>query len=209
MTKLLDISKRADLDIAIELLYQEKILAFPTETVYGIGGDINSELAAESVYSIKKRETQKPLSAHISSLDMLEEVIETPPDIFYKLADKFLPGPLAIIVKKKKSSVQDFITSGLDTISIRFPSDDTCLKLIEAFASPIAATSANISGSLAFTNSSDMINNFTGEIPAIISGESYYKRESTIISLIGETPKILREGVIKKEIILEFIKNNS
>ncbi len=209
MLKLLDIHNLVDLDFAINLLEQGKILAFPTETVYGIGGDINSKLAAEAVYSIKKREAKKPLSAHISSIDMIEDLIESPSELFYKLVDKFLPGPLAIIVKRKKERIKDFITSGLDTISIRFPNDDNCLKLISSFGRPLAATSANISGEVAFTNSDDILNRFKGDIPAIIAGESYYKQESTIISIAGDYPQILREGVINKDKILDFIKNNS
>lgn len=207
-TKLLDLADERDLRYAINLLREEKIIAFPTETVFGIGCDIFSDNAAASVYEIKNRETRKPLSAHISSMDMAIGIIEPPPDLFYKLADRFLPGPLAIIVKKNIVLVSDDITSGLDTISIRYPADDTCLKLIEEYGKPIAATSANISGEASLLNSAEVYDKFYGMIPAIVKGSCLYDIESTIISLAGESPQILREGAISRDIIMRFIEEN-
>lgn len=207
-TQLLDIRDKSELNIAIDLLDNEHPIAFPTETVFGIGADIYSIKAAAAIYDLKNREAKKPLSAHISSIEMAEAIIEPQQELFYKLADRFLPGALAIIVKKKRNIISDEISSGMDTISLRFPDDDTCLNLIREYGKPLAATSANISGGRSLVNSDEVFGEFAGKLPAIIIGESKYKQESTIISLAQDEPKILRQGVIPAETIMEFISKN-
>lgn len=207
-TRLINAFDKSELDYSLKLLADNQTIAIPTETVYGIACDIYSPLAATKIYELKKRESKKPLSAHVSSIEMAESVIANPGDIFYKLAERFLPGALAIIVKKNPA-VSDEITSGFDTISIRYPDDAACLKLIEEYGKPLAATSANLSGEASLVNSDEVYSKFSGQIPAIVIGESKLKRESTIISLIGDEFSILREGAIPSEEILQFISENS
>ena len=201
ITELINI--HTNIDLAINILSNGNPLAFPTETVFGIGADIYNINACQEIYKIKSRDYGKPLSAHVSSLAMAESVLDSPSDIFYKLAEKFLPGPLAIIAKKN-NSVSDIITSGMNTISIRYPSNLECLKLISAFGSPIAATSANISGESALVNSEDVFKKFDGILSAVVEGTCELRTESTIISIVG-IPKILRVGAIGKEIVEDFL----
>lgn len=207
-TRLISAFDKSELDYSLKLLADNEIIAIPTETVYGIACDIYSPFAAAKIYELKKRESKKPLSAHVSSIEMAESVIAPPNDIFYKLAERFLPGALAIIVKKNPA-VSDDITSRFDTISIRYPDDAACLKLIEEYGKPLAATSANLSGEASLVSSDEVYSKFSGQIPAIVIGESKLKRESTIISLIDDELKILREGAIPSGEILKFIRENS
>ncbi len=201
LTKRINI--HTNINDAIEIVTSGNPIAFPTETVFGIGADIFNESACKEIYRIKSRDNEKPLSAHVSSIEMAESVLDNPSDIFYKLAEKFLPGPLAIIARKK-ITVSDIITSGYDTISIRYPSDKICLEFISAFGSPIAATSANISGEPALINSNDVYWKFNGCLHGIIEGICELGTESTIISIV-DTPKLLRLGAIEKGIIEDFL----
>lgn len=206
-TKLINAFDKSELDYSLKLLADNEIIAIPTETVYGIACDIYSTVAAGKIYELKKRESKKPLSAHVSSIEMAESVIVPPSELFYKLAERFLPGPLAIIVKKNPA-VSDEITSGFDSISIRFPDDAACRKLIEEYGKPLAATSANLSGEASLVSSDEVYSKFSGRIPAIVIGESKLKRESTIISLLDNDYKILREGAIPSQEIMKFINEN-
>ncbi len=202
-TKLIDIDQ--ELPLAIELLASGQVIAFPTETVFGIGADITNISACLDIYRIKSRDAGKPLSAHVSSIAMAESLFLQPSDVFYRLAEQFLPGPLAII-DRKNNTVCSQITAGFDSISIRYPANATCLKLIEAYGKPIAATSANISGEKSLSNSAEVFDKFSGIIPAVVVGECEIGTESTIISLVEATPKILRIGAIPPEAIEECLK---
>lgn len=192
-----------DISFAINALESGQVIAFPTETVFGIGADIFNPQACAEIYSVKSRDRGKPLSAHVSSLEMAVSLLDNPSELFYTLAERFLPGPLAIIASKN-SMVSDSITSGMKTISIRYPSDATCLKLISAFGRPIAATSANISGEKSLNTSEEVFRKFNGKFGVVVAGHSNYGLESTIISIVDK-PKILRLGTVPKEEIEECI----
>ena len=201
LTQLIDID--SNLENALDIVSNGLPIAFPTETVFGIGADIYNLSACEKIYDIKSRDVGKPLSAHVSSIEMAVSILLNPSDMFFKLAERFLPGPLAII-SLKSQSVSDRITSGFDSISIRYPSNNTCLKFISAFGKPIAATSANISGEPALGNSDEVFSKFSGTISGVIEGKCELGTESTIISIVGP-PKLLRVGAIPKAEIEDFL----
>jgi L-threonylcarbamoyladenylate synthase len=196
-TKIYNINNAVDLSSVLEIVNSGQPLIFPTETVFGIGADIYNLSACKMIYKIKSRDMGKPLSAHVCSIEMALKLISQPSDLFFSLAEKFLPGPLAIIMKKN-NSVSKEISSGLDSISIRFPDNKECIDLIKAINKPLAATSANISGEKALTNSKEIMKQFNGQVSAVIDGSCKYNTESTIISLVDK-PIILRQGVISKE----------
>ena len=121
------------------------LVAFPTETVYGLGGDALNKESSKKIYAAKGRPSDNPLIAHIASLDMLYEIVEDVSPLAKKLIDKFWPGPMTLIFKKK-SLIPDETTGGLDTVAVRFPENKIAMELIKASGVPIAAPSANISG---------------------------------------------------------------
>lgn len=190
---------------AINHLQKGEVIGFPTETVYGVGCDIFNIKAIEKIYKLKSRSSQKPLSAHIGHLDDVERLCSEIPDRFYILAKKFLPGPLAIILKKKKI-VPDEATAGLSTIGIRYPDHKPITDIIREYGAPVAGTSANISGSKHSVNGKEVMNVFEGRIPLILDdGKTKYARESTVISLCEEKPKCFREGEVKIEQLEELL----
>lgn len=176
-------------------------IAFPTETVYGLGTPISNIRGANEIFRIKDRDQTKPLAAHISNLEQVPFLSEEIPNDFFLLAEHFLPGPLAIIINKS-NNINGIITCGFDTISIRFPDSTIACNLIEIIGEPIAATSANLSGNLSSTSAEEVYKELNGKIKYIIDGGiTHYGQESTIVSLAGGSIKLLRQGVIaKKEI---------
>ena len=191
------IFKTTDIEIneAAELIRTGKIIGFPTETVYGIGANIFDYNAIDSIYEIKNRNYSKPLSAHISHINMVEQVSSIVPDLFYELANIFLPGALTMIIPAK-NILPTIVTAKTNTIAIRFPSNNICKRFIDAVGFPIAGTSANISGNNSLTNINDVIIELDGKIFGVIDGgECELKIESTVISLVGK-PKVIREGAI-------------
>ncbi len=181
------------------LLKEGALVAFPTETVYGLGGDGLKEDAAARIYAAKGRPSDNPLIIHIADLEALEVLAVDVPQLAYKLADRFWPGPLTMILKK--SAVVPYATTGgLDTVAIRMPSDEIARELIRASGTYIAAPSANLSGRPSPTKAEHVIEDLSGRIELIIDGgDSDIGLESSIIDLSGEVPMILRPGFITKE----------
>ncbi len=205
-TIILNIKKdfQKNLEIASEMLKKGEVIVFPTETVYGMGADIFNVNACKKIFEIKNREEVKPLAAHISNLNMVEMLCESIPDEFFILADAFLPGPLSIILEKRKE-IKNYPET--ETIAIRYPKNDTALSLIEIFGRPVAATSVNISGQKSLNSTAEIYNFLNGKIAAIIDdGLPTYSLESTVISLCANPPKILRKGVISIEEIEDVLK---
>lgn len=180
-------------------------MAFPTETVYGIGANIFNEEAVKNIFKAKGRPADNPLIVHISDFEMLNEIVEFIPDSAKILMDAFMPGPLTIIMKKSKK-VSSLITAGLDTVAIRFPSHPVAKKLIEYSNVPIAAPSANLSGKPSPTIVRHVIDDLSGRVEAIIDGGTCDAGlESTVIDCTAEIPVILRPGIITLEDIKEYI----
>lgn len=195
----LDYKKNPDEAIrrAVEDLKNGIPVVFPTETVYGIGCLISRPDAGEKIFEIKQRDRGKPLAAHISRIEQVEDLVEEIPPVFESLAKKYLPGPLAVIMKKK-SHIPDSVTGGFDTISIRFPDNEACLRLTGAVGEPLAATSANVSGRPSTISGREAASCSEFERLTIIDdGTTKYQRESTVVSAVNGKIEILRQGVIE------------
>lgn len=188
-----------DLSQAVKLLKNGELVAFPTETVYGLGGDALDETAAKRIYEAKGRPSDNPLIVHIASVTALEVLACEVPESAYQLAEEFWPGPLTMILKKS-DLVPYSTTGGLDTIAIRMPSHPVAKRLIEESQVYIAAPSANVSGRPSPTTAGHVIEDMQGRIAMIIDGGSAkIGLESTIVDLVSGRPLILRPGYITKK----------
>lgn len=201
LTKLLEIDSQLDESIieAVAILRSSGIVAFPTETVYGLGADVFDSLACSKIFEAKLRPSDSPLAAHISDLSQVGLLAREIPDEFYILAEKFMPGPISLIVPAKPE-VPSIVTAGGTTIAFRFPDEPICQKLISTYGTPLAATSANLSGRPSPTHHSHVADDLGGRIPAVFAGgDCKFKIESTVLSLVSDDVKILRKGVIEIE----------
>ena len=177
-----------------EILRNGGLVAFPTETVYGLGASAFDSDAAKKIYAAKGRPSDNPLIVHICDKGQIKDIAEEIPESAKKVIDNCMPGPVTIILKKK-SVVPNDVTAGLNTVAIRFPLYETAQKLIKAAGVPIAAPSANLSGKPSPTKAKHVVKDMTGRIDAIIDGgECNVGVESTIVDFTGEKPVILRPG---------------
>ena len=180
------------------------LVAFPTETVYGLGADGLNIEACRKIFTAKSRPNDKPLSLHVASLEQVERVAKISAQA-EKLFAAFCPGALTIILSKNKI-VPDFVTCGRSSVGIRFPANDVALSLIKLAGCPIAAPSANLSGAEPPTTARDVLKNLSGRVEIILDGgQCTFGISSTIIDLTSAEPKILRHGAIPAEKILEVL----
>lgn len=194
-----------DFHLAVDLLKQGDVIGFPTETVYGLGGLINRPKAIGKIFEIKNRPTDNPLIVHISSFEMLNDLVDEIPPKIEILCKKFWPGPLTILFKKS-INVPDIITAGLPTVAIRMPSNRIALKLINLVNVPIAAPSANLSGRPSPTTALHVYHDLHGKIPLIIDGgKCELGVESTVIDVEQIPPLLLRPGGLNYEELKEYI----
>lgn len=209
MMDYLDCKDNIDLDKLKEIskiIKNGGIVVFPTETVYGIGTNGLNKEAISRLYEVKQRPTSKPISLLVSSIEMVDMVAKDITDMEYKLMDKFFPGPLTIILKKK-SNVPDNLTNNTDTVGIRMPDNIIAKKLIEYAKVPIATPSANISGKPSGTDINYIMENFKDKVDYYIDGgQSKLGIGSTIVKVENGYPLILREGSISKEQIFECLE---
>ena len=192
-----------------EIIRRGGLVAFPTETVYGLGANALDAEAVRSVYAAKGRPSDNPMIVHISDLKELYPLVrggkEGIPEAAMKAAVRIWPGPLTMIFPKS-DLVPYATTGGLDTIAVRMPSNETARKLIAASDRPIAAPSANISGRPSPTTAEDVLEDMDGRIDAVILGEQCdVGIESTVLDLTGEVPTILRPGVITAEVLSDVL----
>jgi len=181
------------------------LVAFPTETVYGLGGNAFDAQVSKKIYAAKGRPSDNPLIVHIANLDDLYKVASYVPKQACELAKRFWPGPLTMILKKN-NIVPDETTGGLDTVAVRMPSHTGALKFIEAAGVPIAAPSANASGRPSPTLAEHVMQDLDGKIEAVIDGGAVdIGLESTIVDVSGEVPVLLRPGYITTEMLQEVI----
>lgn len=179
---------------AVALLKDNNIVGMPTETVYGLAGNAYSELAVKRIFEAKGRPQDNPLIVHISEFSEIYDLVSEVPPLAEKLAEKFWPGPLTMILSKS-DKVPTCVTAGLDSVAVRCPSHPVARNLIKYCGLPIAAPSANISGKPSPTKAEHVFNDLNGKIPLVIDGgESEEGVESTVISLCGDTPRLLRPG---------------
>lgn len=208
-SKIIDI-----LSPAINELINGDVVAFPTETVYGLGANALNKEAIEKIYKIKGRPSDNPLIVHIASVDQIDNLIDLNNSEIDKnllinrinKAIKFWPGPISFILPSNKKVIPEMTRGGLETVALRFPDHKIAQILIEKSSFPIAAPSANISGKPSCTNAEDVFSDFNGKINFIVDGgDSVYGIESTVLDLSSEIPTILRPGFITLEdLSIEF-----
>lgn len=190
---------------AAEILRNGGLVAFPTETVYGLGANALEAEASAKIYAAKGRPSDNPLIAHIASMDDLPKLAAEIPEAGRRLAEKYWPGPLTLIFPKK-DIVPYGTTGGLDTVAVRMPSDPVANGLIRLAGIPVAAPSANTSGRPSPTKAEHVIEDMNGKIEMIIDGgEVGIGVESTIVDVSGKVPALLRPGAITIEMLRETI----
>ncbi|MFA5448302.1 MAG: L-threonylcarbamoyladenylate synthase [Sphaerochaeta sp.] len=188
-----------------KLLREGKLVAFPTETVYGLGADATDERAARAIFTAKERPLFDPLIVHVATLGQLEGVVASLDERAKLLIEHFWPGPLTLVVEKHPS-LPSIITADGDTVAIRMPASPLALSLIEESGKPIAAPSANRFGYTSPTTAAHVQQQLGERIAAILDGgSSSVGIESTVLSLAGDTPKILRPGKIGAEELYPII----
>lgn len=190
-----------ELKEAAEILRSGGLVAFPTETVYGLGANALDEQAAKKIYAAKGRPSDNPLIAHISSIAELEPLVSKIPEAGRRLAEAFWPGPLTMVFPKS-SQVPYGTTGGLDTVAVRMPSDPVANRLIALAGVPVAAPSANTSGRPSPTTAMHVWQDMKGRIEMIIDGGPVgIGVESTIVDVSGEVPTLLRPGAVTMEML--------
>ena len=190
---------------AAALLRAGKLVAFPTETVYGLGADATNADAVLSIYETKGRPRFNPLIVHVADFAMAETLGTFPP-IARALAEKFWPGPLSIVVPLKQGhGLADVATAGLDTVALRVPDHPLALALLRATALPLAAPSANPSGKLSPTTAEQVRRGFAGKVRVLDGGPCQAGVESTIVAVSGETIIQLRAGALAREDLQAFL----
>ncbi len=185
--------------LAADLLRRGELVALPTETVYGIAADARNPEAVKKIFEAKGRPQDNPLIVHICGMQMLHGLVSSVPPWAQKLAAAFWPGPLTMVLPRGPE-VADVTCAGLDTVGIRMPFHPVVQAVIQASGVAFAAPSANLSGKPSPTNAADTFADMDGRLPLILDGgESKVGVESTVVSVVGEHPVLLRPGYITKE----------
>lgn len=204
-TRICDGNDRSAVSAAADILRRGGLVAFPTETVYGLGANALNTDAAARIYAAKGRPSDNPLIVHIADTGDIERLAMDIPDKAFMLAEAFWPGPLTIILPKK-NIVPDETTGGLSTVAIRMPSHPVALALIRESGLYIAAPSANVSGRPSPTLAAHVEEDMTGRIDMILDGGAVgIGIESTIVDLTGSLPAILRPGYVTKAMLEQII----
>lgn len=184
---------------AARVLRAGNLVAFPTETVYGLGGNALDGTACARIFQVKGRPQDNPLIVHVASKDEALRLVREWNEAAERCAQAFWPGPLTLVLPKS-SAIPDEVTAGLDTVAVRMPSHPVALALIRKAGLPIAAPSANLSGKPSPTSGAHVWHDLAGRIPLILdAGSSEVGLESTVLDLSGFVPTILRPGGIGKE----------
>ena len=204
-TALLNGTKKEDIAKAAVLLKAGGLVAIPTETVYGLAANALDGSAVKRIFEAKGRPQDNPLIVHIASLDTLPKLVASVPDEALALADQFWPGPLTIILPKA-SCIPDEVSAGLETVAVRFPSHPVARAIIEASGLPLAAPSANTSGRPSPTKAEHVLHDLRGKIEAVVDGgDCGVGLESTVVSLAGNRPRLLRPGGVTHEQLEETL----
>ena len=194
-----------DIELAANYLRREEVIGLPTETVYGLAGNIFSTKAIERIYAIKNRPAYNPLIVHIKGVDDLGSIVEELPEAAKLLAEKFWPGPLTLLLKKK-NIISDSITAGKDTVAVRVPNHPMAIELLRKLDFPIAAPSANPFKSISPTEANHVENYFKNKLPLVLDGGVCKNGvESTIVGFEKEEVVIYRLGSISVEEIEQTV----
>lgn len=209
MTLIIKINSRkpepAKIRRAILILRRGGLVAFPTDTVYGLGADATNSRAVKKIYKVKKRPRTSPLPALIAGKSDLKKYASHVSAKTKKLINNFWPGPLTIVFKKKKI-ISDAVTSGKNSVGIRVPKNPVALALIKTLGRPLAATSANISGKKSPATAGEVKKYLNNKIDLILDGgKTKLGRESTVLDCTASPPSILRSGAIPAEKIEKII----
>jgi len=193
------LSIQEQVEKGISILKQGGLVAFPTDTVYGLGAWADHQPAVERVYRVKERPRNIALPLLLADISQIGGVAEPVPPIAWLLAHNFLPGALTIVLHKS-NSVPDIITAGGITVAVRVPAHPVPIALVQGLGAPIVGTSANVSGKPSALTADEVYSQFGNKIDLVIDGgRCPGGRESTIIDVTGEEPVILREGAISRE----------
>jgi L-threonylcarbamoyladenylate synthase len=197
-----------DLEKAASFLKEGKLVAFPTETVYGLGGNALSDNAVAGIYAAKARPNFNPLIVHVASLEQAHEYVEFS-ETALQLAQHFWPGPLTLVLPRKKDcKLSLLVSAGLDSVAIRIPGNDFALRLLQLCELPLAAPSANRSGRISPTEASHVMEELTDRIAMVLDGGSCHVGiESTVVDITGKNPVLLRPGSITIEELGKLVKN--
>jgi len=193
---------------AADLLRSGEVVAFPTETVYGLGANALDEVAVRKIYAAKGRPSDNPLIVHISSREQLEQLVSAIPERAKKLMQSFWPGPLTLVFPKS-AIVPDVITGGGETVAIRWPIHPVAQELIRQSGVPVAAPSANLSGKPSPTRAEHVLEDLNGRIPLILDGgQTDIGLESTVLDISGNETVLLRPGKISLSELEEVLCEN-
>ncbi|MFC2003763.1 L-threonylcarbamoyladenylate synthase [Chloroflexota bacterium] len=183
----------------ISILRQARLVAFPTDTVYGLGGCANLPQAVERVYQVKQRPRDRALPLLLADISQISDVASPVPQIAWLLAQAFLPGALTIVLPKSQS-VPDNVSGGGKTIAVRIPAHPIPVALAKGLGAPIVGTSANLSGKPSSLTTDEIYYQFGDKIDLVIDGgRCSGGKESTVVDVTGEVPVVLREGAISRE----------
>lgn len=192
------------LNQAVQLLRDGGVVAFPTDTVYGVGVDPFQPEAVRKLYRIKGRPEDKPIAILVGSIEDVARVAQTPSRTFSRLADRFWPGGLTLIVETRELPPE--ITAGGSTVGVRMPDHPLTLELLRGFGGPIATTSANRSGENPATSAEEVGAQLGDRVNLIVDGgDTITKVASTVLDLSVSPPKILRHGGISEELLMECL----
>jgi len=187
------------MELGVSILKQGGLVAFPTDTVYGLGASANISQAVEQIYRVKERPLNMALPLLLADISQMSEVAEPVPPIAWLLANKFLPGALTIVLPRSKL-IPDIITAGGVTVAVRIPAHPVPVALVRGLGTPIVGTSANLSGKPSALTADEVYSQFGDKVDLVIDGgKCPGGRESTIIDVTGEVAIILREGAISGE----------
>lgn len=189
---------------AARLLREGGVAAFPTETVYGLGANALDAKAVARIYELKGRPSTSPLIVHVASVEMARPLVRTWPEAAERLAAKWWPGPLTLVLPKR-AEVPDVVTAGLDTVGIRMPAHPVALALLREAGVPLAAPSANRFTQLSPTSAEHVRAAFGEAVPVLDGGPCEVGIESTVVSLAGERPVLLRPGMVTREELEEVL----
>lgn len=200
--------KQSQIDETIKMLQKGGVIAFPTDTLYGVGADLDNEEAIKSLYDIKQRPLEMPLILLGSNKEQLMSYVLDWTEIAEKLSELFWPGGLTMILKKS-FKVPEYVVSGMDSVGIRVPAHPVVIKILEEYGKPLATSSANMSGNPS-PNTARMVSEelFETDLSLLLdAGKTPSEEQSTIIDLSGDEPIIIREGAVSAEKIMNEIRN--
>lgn len=197
---------RTQINKGVEILSNGGVIAFPTETIYGLGASIKKLEAVERIYQIKGRDQSKALPLILSRMSQIEDVAREIPDIVWILGKCFWPGPLTIVVYRS-SLIPNAITRGKETVAVRVSSHPVAIALVESLGLPITGTSANLSGTTNLTSNEEVKKQLGNKVDLVIDSETpLVGIESTIVDVTTDIPTIIREGAISREALMKVCK---